>query len=203
MVEPRAESQEVTIRQFTTAHYAAIVSTVAFFVSCGSFYVSKISYDLSAAKDQRERRDKMPAIDVQIRPDGVATASATISIINRSDINIAPLDITVEHSFEIGDLYLSSPQQSLDLLKTSLSLSPIGTIAPKGVGKLKARISGVTDGKDDTFTPGLELQFVVRIRVADEQDTIKTFPVTRRILPPLAAEPCPPSFTLAPRPPGC
>ncbi len=67
MVEPRAESQEVTIRQFTTAHYAAIVSTVAFFVSCGSFYVSKISYDLSAAKDQRERRDKMPAIDVQDR----------------------------------------------------------------------------------------------------------------------------------------
>jgi hypothetical protein len=187
----------------TAPRYAALVSTIAFFVSCGSLYVSKLSYDLGAAKQQREIEDEMPAIDVQMRPDGVATASATISIINRSNINIAPLDITAEHSFEIGDLYLSSPQQSLDLLKTSLNLSPIGTIAPKGVGKLKARISGVTDGKDDTFTPGLELQFHVRVRFADEQDTIKTFPVTRRISAPLAAEPCPPSFTLAPRPPGC
>jgi hypothetical protein len=162
------------MRQFTTTQYAAIVSTVAFLVSCGSLYVSKRSYDLSVARDERELRDKTPAIDIQIRPDGATTASATISIINRSDINIALLDITVERSFEIRELYLSSPQQSLDLLKTSLSLSPIGTMAPKGVGNLKARISGVTDGKDDRFTPGRELNFYVRIRFADEQDTILT-----------------------------
>jgi len=137
----------MTVRQITTAQYAAIVSTIAFFVSCGSLYVSKLSYDLGAAKDQRELRDKMPAIDLQVRPAGVSSASITISIINRADINVAPLDITVEHSFEIGDLYLSSAQQSLDLLKSSLSLSPMGTIAPKGVGKLNANVSGVTDGK--------------------------------------------------------
>jgi hypothetical protein len=131
----------VTVRQFTTAQYAAIVSTVAFFVSCGSLYVSKRSYDLSAAKDEREIMDKMPAIDVQVRPAGGSSASVTISIINRADINIAPLDITVEHSFEIGDLYLSSAQQSIDLLKSALSLSPIGTIAPKGIGTLKARVA--------------------------------------------------------------
>jgi hypothetical protein len=35
----------------------------------------------------------------------------------------------------------------------------MGTIAPKSIGKLKARASGATDGKDDRFTPGLELHF--------------------------------------------
>jgi hypothetical protein len=180
-----------------------VISMIALGISSMSLVFSKLSYDLSTAKEQREIRDKMPAIDVQVIPAGVSSAAVTIVITNRADINIAPLDITVEHSFEIGDLYLSSAQQSLDLLKSSLSLSSIGTIAPKGVGKLKARASGVTNGKDDTFRPGLELQFDVRIRFADEQDTIETFTVARRILPPLAAEPCPPSFTLAPRPPGC
>jgi hypothetical protein len=170
------------MRQFTTAQYAAIVSTVAFFVSCGSLYVSKRSYDLSAAKDERELRDKMPAIDVQVRPDGVAAASATISIINRADINIAPQEIAVEHSFEIGDLYLSSPQQSVDKLKSTLSLSPMGTITPKGTSTLKARVSGVTDGKEDSFTPGLELQFSIRIQFADEEDTVKTIRIVRRIV---------------------
>jgi hypothetical protein len=103
----------------------------------------------------------------------------------------------------LGDLYLSSSQQSLDLLKSSMSLASIGTIAPKSVGRLRGRVSGVTDGKDDRFTPGQELQFHVRIRFSDEKDTIRTFPVTRRILSPQAAEPCPPSFTLAARPEGC
>jgi hypothetical protein len=107
-----AEGEEMTRPQFTTAQYATIISTVAFFVSCGSLYVSKLSYDLSAAKDQREIRDKMPAVDVQIRPTGASSASIVISIINRADINIAPQDLRVEHSFEAGDLYLSSVQQS-------------------------------------------------------------------------------------------
>jgi hypothetical protein len=198
-----AKGEEVTMRQITTAQYGVIISTVAIFISCGSLYLSKLSFDLSSAKDQRELMDKMPAIDVQLNPAGVSNAAMMIVITNRADINVAPLDITVEHSFEIGDLYLSSAQQSIDLLKSSLSLSPIGTIAPKGVGKLKASVSGVTDGKYNSFTPGLEMQFAVRIRFADDQDTIKTFTFTRRILPPLAAEPCPPAWTLAPRPSGC
>jgi hypothetical protein len=195
--------ETVTIRKFTTAHYAAIVSTAAFFISAASFYVSKVTNDFNVAKYQRELEDKTPAVDVQVRPDGKSDASLTIMIINRGDINITPLDIAVEHSFEIGDLYLSSAQQSVDTMKSKLNLSFIGTIAPKGVGTLKARVSGLTDGKDNSFTPGLELRFAVRIRFADEQDTIKTFQLIRRILPPLAAEPCPPSWTLAPRPPGC
>jgi hypothetical protein len=190
-------------RQITIAQYGAVVSTVAIFASCGSMYVSKLSYDLSSAKDQRELGDKMPAIDVQLNPAGLSSATVKIAITNRADINIAPLDITVEHSFEAGELYLSSAQQSVDKLKSALSLSPMGTIVPKGVGRLRASVSGVTDGKDNSFTPGLELVFDVRIRFADEQDTIKTIPITRRILPPLAAEPCPPAWTLAPRPPGC
>jgi hypothetical protein len=191
------------MRQFIAKHYGAIISLVGAAIGGVSLYVSTLSYDLNSAKDQRELRDKMPAIDVQLNPAGMSSAAVTIAITNRADINIAPLDITVEHSFEAGELYLSSAKQKVDLLKSSLSLAPIGSIAPKGVGKLKAWVSGVTDGKEDSFTPGLELVFDVRIRFADEQDTIKTIPITRRILPPLAAEPCPPTWTLAPRPPGC
>lgn len=187
----------------TTARYGVMTTSLALLVSAGGLYLAKLSYDQNAAKDEREVRDTVPAIDVQVRPDGVATASLIISIMNRAAINISPLDIRVEHSDVVGDLYLSSSQQSLDRLKSSLSLSSMGTIAPKGSVQLKGRLSGPTDGKDDSFTPGLEFQFHVRIRFADELDTVRTFPITRRILPPAAAEPCPPSFVLGPRPPGC
>jgi hypothetical protein len=124
----------------------------------------------------------MPAVDVQIRPTGASSASMVISIINRADINIAPLEIEVDHSFEAGDLYLSDAQQSVDKLLSSLSLRAMGTIVPKGVGTMKATLSGVTDGKWDSLTPGLELQFTLRIRFADEQDTIQTFSIVRRII---------------------
>jgi hypothetical protein len=127
--------------QLTTAQYAAVISTVAFFVSCGSLYLAKLSYDLSAAKDQRELRDKMPAVDVQIRPAGIATASVAISIINRAEINIAQQDITVEPSLEGGEFYFSNAQQSVEKLKSSLSLLPMGTIPPKGVGTISATLS--------------------------------------------------------------
>jgi hypothetical protein len=159
-----------------------IVSIIALVASFGSLYVSKLSYDLSAAQDQRAVRDKMPAIDVQIRPVGASEASLVISIINRADFNIAPLSLTVEHSFEAGDLYLSSAQQSIDHLRSSLDLRTMGAIAPKGTGTLKATLSGVTDGKEDNLTPGLELQFAAQIRFADDQDTVQTFRVIRRIL---------------------
>jgi hypothetical protein len=182
---------------------ATILSVIAIGISAASLIYSKRSYDLSAAKDQRELMDKMPAVDVQVTPAGASIATVTIAITNRGDINITPLDITVEHSLEIGDLYLSSAQQSVDRLKSSLSLLPIGTITPKAVGRLKATVFGVTDGKADSFKPGLEFLFAVRIQFSDEQDTIRTFPVVRRIIPPVAAEPCPPEWTLAPRPPGC
>jgi hypothetical protein len=182
---------------------ATILSIIAIGLSAASLVISKLSYDLSAARDQRELMDKMPALDVQVRPDGATSAAMTISIANRGDTNIMPLDITAEHSFEAGELYLSSAQQSAQRLKTSLNLASMGTIAPKGIANLKARLFGATDGKDDRFVPGLELRFDVRIRFADEQDNIKHFSVVRRILPPLAAEPCPPSWSLAPRPASC
>jgi hypothetical protein len=112
---------------------ATILSVIAIGISGASLIYSKRSYDLSAAKDERELMDKMPAVDVQVTPAGASSATVTIAITNRGDINIAPLDITVEHSPEIGDLYLSSAQQSVDRLKSSLSLLPIGTITPKAV----------------------------------------------------------------------
>jgi hypothetical protein len=119
---------------------------------------------------------------VQIRPTGASSASVVISIINRADVNIAPLDLRAEHSDEAGDLYLSSSQQSIDKLQTSLNLQAMGTIAPKGTGAMKAILSGVTDGKWDSLTPGLELQFTLRIRFADDQDTIQPFSIVRRII---------------------
>jgi len=121
---------------------ATVFSMIAIAISAASLMYSKRSYDLSAARDERELTDKLPAIDVQVRPDGATSAALTISIANRGDVNLAPLDITAEHSFEVGELYLSSAQQSADSLKTSLSLASMGTVPPKGVGTLKARLSG-------------------------------------------------------------
>jgi hypothetical protein len=114
-----------------------------------------------------------------------------ISIINRANINIAPLSLAVENSLEAGTLYLSGAQQSLDKLRTSLSLETMGTIAPKGTGTVKATLAGATDGKSDSLTPGIELEFNVRIRFADQRDTIVAIPVVRRILSPLAERPQP------------
>jgi hypothetical protein len=128
---------------------ATIFSMIAIAISGASLIYSKRSYDLSAARDEREMMDKLPGLDVQIRPDGATSAALTISIANRGDINMLPLDITAEHSFEAGEIYISSAKQSADRLKTSLSLTSMGTIAPKGVGSLRARLFGATDGKDD------------------------------------------------------
>lgn len=167
---------------WTLAHYAAVVSTVAIVLSGGSLYVAKRALDLSLIRDQRELQDKKPAIDLQLRPTGVSTLSVTVEIINRSDINIVPLDIVAEHSFEAGDLYLSNAQQSTDKLSSSLSLRSMGTIAPKGRATAKATLAGVTDGKFEQFRPGLELEFTVRVRFADQQDTVEETTIVRRIL---------------------
>jgi hypothetical protein len=178
---------------------ATIVSVIALAVSCGSLYVLKCSYDLSVAKDQREIRDKMPAVDIQIRPRGASAASLVISILNRADINIAPLSLTVEHSMEAGELHFSNAQQSLDKLKSSLNLEAMGTIAPRGTGTLKATLAGATDGKWDSLTPGIELEFTVRIRFSDQQDTVEQIPIVRQILSPLAdrLQPTPEMFATA------
>jgi hypothetical protein len=168
--------------KFTTAHYAAIVSTVAFLVSGASFLVSKKSYDLSLTKDERELRDKQPAVDLRIAPNrNASSADVTISIINRSDVNIAPQDIIVFPSLDAGEFYFSNSRQSVDKLKSSLSLLPMGSIAPKGTGTMQVKISGATDGKDDSFALGVELQFAIRIRFGDERDTLTTSEVVRRV----------------------
>jgi hypothetical protein len=181
----------MTWRQLTLAHYAAVLSTLAIILSGGSLIYTKLTYDLNAAKEERELKDKEPAIDIQIRPLGASAASLVISIINRSDINIAPLSLTVENSLEAGTLYLSSAQQGLDKLRTSLSLQTMATIAPKGTGTLKATLAAATDGKSDNLTPGIALEFNVRIRFADQRDSVLVIPVIRRILPPLAERPQP------------
>ncbi|MEH2470618.1 hypothetical protein V1281_000140 [Nitrobacteraceae bacterium AZCC 2161] len=128
--------------------FATIATVIALVVSSGGLYVAKRSLDLSATKDERELRDKRPAIDVQIHPNGASSASVVISIINRADINITPLYITVEHSFEAGDLYLSNTPQSLDLLRSSLNLKAMGTIAPKGTSTLKLSITHISGRSD-------------------------------------------------------
>ena len=75
------------------AHYAAVVSTIAIILSGGSLIYTKLNYDLSAAKEERELQNKEPKIDIQIRPLGASAASLVISIINRADFNIAPQSI--------------------------------------------------------------------------------------------------------------
>jgi hypothetical protein len=176
----------MTWRHLTLAHYAAVVSTVAIILSGGSLIYTKRSYDLSVAKDQRELKDKQPAIDVQIRPAGISNLSVTISITNRADVDISPLDIVAENSVEAGSLYFSNDRQSIDRLSSSLSLASMGPIVPKGRSTTKATLSGVTDGKLEQFRPGIELEFTVRIRFADQQDTIDQLSIVRRILPPAA-----------------
>jgi hypothetical protein len=76
----------IIYESFTTARVALIISAVALVVSFRSFHIAELSYDLSAAKDQRELMDKLPALDVQVRPDGATSAALTISIANRGDI---------------------------------------------------------------------------------------------------------------------
>jgi hypothetical protein len=181
----------MTWRHLTLAHYAAVVSTVAIILSGGSLIYTKRSYDFSVVKDQRELKDKQPAIDVQIRPAGISNLSVIISITNRADIDISPLDIVAENSIEAGTLYFSNDRQSVDKLSTTLSLASMGQIAPKGRNTVKATLSGVTDGKFEQFRPGLELEFTVRIRFADQEDTIEPISIVRRILPPLADRPQP------------
>jgi hypothetical protein len=189
----------VTWRHLTLAHYAAVMSTVAIILSGGSLIYTKRSYELSVAKDQRELKDKQPAIDVQIRPAGISNLSVTISITNRADIDISPLDIVAENSVEVGSLYFANDRQSIDKLSSSLSLTSMGQIVPKGRSTTKATLSGVTDGRFEQFRPGVELEFTVRIRFADQQDTVEQISIVRRILPPLAdrLQPTPEMFLTA------
>lgn len=170
--------------KFSTAHYAAVVSSIALIVSGGSLLFTKRAYDLAAAKDRRELLEKEPVIDVQVASNGKArSADFTIYIFNRGDINIVPQDITALHLLEHGDLYLSSARQSVDKLSTSLGLDSMGVIAPKGTATTKAVVSGVTDGKDDWPAEGVDVTFIVRVRVADDTETLKTTTITRRIKP--------------------
>jgi hypothetical protein len=127
----------------------------------------------SVAKDQRELKDKQPAIDVQIRPAGISNLSVTIFITNRADIDRSPLDIVAENSVEAGSLNFANDRQSIDKLSSSLSLTSMGPIVPKGRSPTEATLSGVTDGRFEQFRPGLELEFTVRIRFADQKDTIE------------------------------
>jgi hypothetical protein len=189
----------VNWRRLTLDHYAAVLSTVAIILSGGSFIYTKQAYDLSVAKDQRELKDKQPAIDVQVRPAGISNLSVIISIANRADVDISPLDIVSENSVEAGTLYFSNARQSIDKLSSSLSLTSMGQIVPKGRSTAKAMLSGVTDGKFEQFHPVLELEFTVHIRFADQQDTIAEIPVVRRILPPLTdrLQPTPEMFLTA------
>jgi hypothetical protein len=94
---------------------------------------------------------------------------------------VAPQDITVLPSLEAGEFYFASARQRVDALKSSLSLVPMGIVPSKGTGTLKATLSGVTDGKDDAFKSSVELQFVVRFRIGDAGDTLKTTELVRHV----------------------
>jgi hypothetical protein len=42
--------------------FSTVLSVLAICLSAASLFVSKLSYDLSAAKDEREIQDKLPAV---------------------------------------------------------------------------------------------------------------------------------------------
>jgi hypothetical protein len=168
------------MKSISAASYASIVSTLAFAISCGGLYVAKNAYDLSVVRDAREISSQSPAIDIQIRQSGIAVAEVTVSITNRSGINIAPQWIAVLPSIQAGVTFFSGNRQKSDDLKSSLSLLSMGTIKPKETVSTKAQLSGQTDGKWDNFQDA-ELPFVVRIRFADDADTFQSFSITRRI----------------------
>ena len=65
---------------------ATILSVIAIAISCGSFYVSKLSYDLSAAKDQREIEEKMPAVDFAVREEPRSSVVAPASIASHRNV---------------------------------------------------------------------------------------------------------------------
>lgn len=106
------------VNTWKTPQITTVLSVLAFCVSSASLAISKLSYDLSIAKDEREIREKQPAIDVQLVPAGAASANVTISIINRRDTNVAPFDFLA-----FGFLDLPSSSFCLLLRDRNLTLS--------------------------------------------------------------------------------
>ncbi len=188
---PSRKNQLNRWQKFALDHYAGILSAIAIVVSGGSLYVAKLSYDFTVAKELREVREKQPLFDLQITPRGASAAALTLSILNRSETNIFPRSMRVEASIEAGELYLSTRQQSIDKLSSTLDLQSMGSIAPKGTAKLNGVLAGATDGKSDSLSPGLELHFTFTLRYGDQKDTIQQIDVVRNILPPVADHPRP------------
>ena len=178
-------------RQFLLNHYAGMLSAIAIVVSGGSLDVAKLSYDFSVAQELREIQEKQPVFDLQITPRGASAAAFALSILNRSETNILPLSMRVEHSSEAGEFYLAAHQQSLDRLSSTLDLQSMGSIPPKSTAKLNGVLAGATDGKWDSLMPGLELHFAFTVRYGDQKDTLQTIAVVRTILPAVTDRPRP------------
>jgi len=92
---------------------ATILSVLAIVISASSHMVSKLPFGLSATKDQREISEQLPAVDLQIIPAGAASASVTISVRNRGEVNVAPQDITVPPSLEQGEFYFAGRRPAI------------------------------------------------------------------------------------------
>jgi hypothetical protein len=169
---------------FTVAHYTSLIATLAFFSGgVAGLYYTKLSYDLNVSKDDRERNSNEPIVDIDIRPGRSASAADfTLTIVNRSEMQIAPQDITVLRDFDLGDFYLAGPGQGIELLKSTLSLRLMRIIPPNSTVALKSGVvAGVTDGKVDSFKTGVDLQFIVRIRLGDSLGTIRVIPIVRHV----------------------
>lgn len=178
-------------QKFALDHYAGLLSAIAIVVSGSSLYVAKLSYDFGVAKELREVQEKQPIFDLQIIPRGASAAAFTLAILNRSETAILPRSMRVEPSVEAGELYLSTRQQSIDKLSSTLDLQSMGSIAPKSTAKLNGVLAGATDGKSDSLTPGLELHFTFTLRYGDQNDTIQKIDVVRNILPAVTDRPRP------------
>jgi hypothetical protein len=164
-----------------------IISCVALVVSVLAWattgYYSKRGYDLNVARDQREQRARRPAIDIRMSPaQNPLDVSLDVSITNRSDINIAPQAISVlAHpipGFDAGAGPLSIGKEGASEISTPTAwLLDMGTIKPGDTGSIKLAVRA----QMPPFPTGMELQFNVDIRLADEQDSVEQYAVIRRI----------------------
>jgi hypothetical protein len=167
------------------ASAALAVSIVAVAISSGSMFYTKQSYDLNAARDKREQAAKLPAIDVHIVPRAAPEEILVeLQITNRADINIAPQAVTISAvngvAFTIpGPIIIGQtgigqpPPRTL----SAFSLLEMGSLAPGKSATLKLTAAA----KEPPFPIGMEVQFAISIRFADEQDTVQEFRYVRRI----------------------
>ena len=159
------------------------IALAALIVSLLSAGATWRGYELNLARDQRELRSKRPAIDIRMIPSkNPVDITLNVSITNRSDINITPQAIKVSSQPTIG---FDSGIGALAIGKAAIGeiTSPVAFLLEMGTIKpgQSREIALTARAKSPPFPTGMELQFTVAIRLADEQDSVEEYSLIRRV----------------------